>query len=589
MLLRKALWLAILGAGLAILAAFWLVARQRDARLPQTARSDSLPPQFNRALKDARRQVVRANFGPDSIRALARLYQANRLYDDAQACFAMIQAVSPGLNAHDHYYLADIAQNEGRLEDAATQLRAVEAEAPDYLPARLELANVLLKSGDFEGAEREYEGVLGVAAGQPQAMFGLARVDLHKGDDGAAVARLDKLMAQHPEMTSAAGLYAQVLDRLGRRERVAELTVRSRQRPEPEPEDPWLDALLTDCYDQQALGLKFEEFFTCGEADRAVPLLGRFEQLDPRSPIPHLLRGVSFSRVKDESAAVREFTQALQMGADPEKVCPHIAHSLLALGRAPEAVRILSEYHAKRPDSIPILTAYGDTVLATGDTKLGKTLLLDLLEKEPYLFDQNMSLARILWTEGDRDQAAVYLRRAADVSAKDTVSRSFLGEYYLGKGDPQAAIGPLEQVVDAGPARADADPRLRTMLYAAYMVAGESESARGQGALAVTKFFDRAIRLAPDNAAAYADKAKACAKLGQLSDAEAALQTLQTLQPRNPTVYLSLGDVLFEDGKREEARRNWQQAYDLTPERSTELRAALSSRLTAPAPEAALR
>jgi tetratricopeptide (TPR) repeat protein len=589
MLRRKALWLAVFGAGLAIVAAFWLVARQRDSRLPPTARSDTLPPQFNRALKDARRQVVRANFAPDSLRALARLYQANRLDDDARACFAMIQAGSPGLNAHDHYYLADIAQNVGMLEEAATQLRAVVAEAPDYLPARLGLGNVLLKSGNFEEAERAYEGVLSIAAGQPQAMFGLARMDLRRGDDGAAVARLDKLMSEHPEMTSAAGLYAQVLDRLGRRERVPELTARSRQRPEPELADPWLDALLVDCYDEQNLGLKFEEFFTRGEVDRALPLLARFEQLDPASPIPHVLKGVSFSRVKDETDAVKEFMQALQMGADPEKVCPHIAHSLLALGRAPEAVRILAEYHAKRPDSIEILTAYSDVVLAAGDTKLAQTLLEDLLAKEPHLFAQNMSLAMILWTAGDRDHAAECLRRAADVSVKDVVSRSFLAEYFLGKGDPYSAIGPLEQAVAQAKAQNVADPKLGTMLYAAYMLAGDSESARGQGERAVSQFYDRAIRLAPDNAAGYAGKAKACAKLGQLGEAEAALETLRTLQPRNPTVYLSLGDVLLEDGKREEARHNWQQAYDLAPDRSTELRAALSSRLAAPAPEAALR
>jgi tetratricopeptide (TPR) repeat protein len=579
MLRRKALWVAAVGLGLAVAGALYLGGRERESRLPRTARSSALPPAFNKALKEARRQVLRSNFAPDAVRALARLYHANRFYDEARACYGLVKADRAGLNARDHYYLADLAQDAGDLETAAAELGAVVAEAPDYLPARLALANVLLKSGQVEEAEKAYQAVLAVEAGQPQAMFGLARMELRRGDDAAAVARLDALMAAHPEMTSAAGLYAQVLDRLGRRDRVPEMTVRSRQRPEPEPDDPWLDALLADCYDKQSLGLKFEEFFACGEVDRAVPLLGRFEQLDPSSPIPHVLRGVSFSRVKDEADAVKEYSRALEMGADPEKVCPHIELSLVALGRAPEAARILSDYHGKRPDSIAILTAYSDAVLAEGDAVLARRLLEELLAREPYLFDQNMSLARILWTAGEHDQAAACLRRAAEVSPKDPVSRSFLAQYYLEKGDPDAAIGPLEQALAQGAPSREASQRLTTMLYGAYVLAGEAVAAKGEGERAVSHYYDQAIFLVPGNPAAYAGKAKACAKLGRLAEAEKALKTLLSLEPTNPTVYLSLGDVYSADGSRDDARQNWQKAYDLAPASYADLRAALRSRL----------
>lgn len=581
MLRRKALWLAVVCAGLAIAAALYLGNRRRESRLPPSVESAALPAPFRTALRQDRRQVLKANFAPDAVRALARLYQANRFYPEAQACYALLRADGVALNARDHYYLADIAQNQGDLETAAIELRTVEEEAPDYLPARLGLGNVLLKSGRVEEAEKEDTAILAIDAGQPQALFALARIDLRKGDDPAAVARLDSLMAGHPEMTSAAGLFAQVLDRLGRRDRVAELTVRSRQRPEPEPDDPWLDALLADCFDKQTLGLKFEEFFACGEVERALPLLGRFEELDPKSPIPHVLRGVSFSRVKDEADAVTEFKKALDMGADPEKVCPHIELSLVALKRAPEAAKILSDYHERRPDSIAILTAYSDAVLAEGDLTLARRLLEELLAREPNLFDQNMSLARILWTAGERDQAAVCLRRAADVSPKDTVSRVFLGQYYVEKREPEAALGPLEQALAQPAVSAEAADRLKTLLYGAYMLAGEAAASRGDGEGAVARDYDPAIRLLPANPAAYAGKAKVCAGLGRLAEAEKALERLVSLQSSNPTVYLSLGDVYNADGNRDAARENWRKAYELAPASYAELRAAIASRLNA--------
>ena len=276
-----------------------------------------------------------------------------------------------------------------------------------------------------------------------------------------------------------------------------------------------------------------------------------------------------------------EFKKALDMGADPEKVCPHIELSLVALKRAPEAAKILSDYHEKRPDSIAILTAYSDAVLAEGDLTLARRLLEELLAKEPHLFDQNMSLARILWTAGERDQAAVCLRRAAEVSPRDAVSRAFLGQYYVEKREPEAAIGPLEQALALPAVSSEATDHLRTLLYGAYMLAGDAAASRGDGEGAVARDYDPAIRLLPANPAAYAGKAKTCASLGRLADAEKALETLVSLQPSNPTVYLSLGDVYNADGKRDTARESWQKAYDLTPSTYAELRAAIASRLNA--------
>lgn len=111
------------------------------------------------------------------------------------------------------------------------------------------------------------------------------------------------------------------------------------------------------------------------------------------------------------------------------------------------------------------------------------------------------------------------------------------------------------------------------------MLDGETVSARGDGEGAVARDYDPAIRLLPANPAAYAGKAKACASLGRLAEAEKALEKLVSLQPSNPTVYLSLGDVYSADGNRQAARESWRKAYELAPANYTELRAALSSRL----------
>jgi tetratricopeptide (TPR) repeat protein len=576
---RAILWIALGGACLAILVAVSLVRRRSVPRLPAEARYGNLPALFNRALQGARDRVRDGGYDPEDLRALAHLYHANRLHEEARACYGIIAWASK-LTARDHYYLADIAQYEGDLDRAQTELRAVLETEPGYLPARLELADALFKSGRSDDAEKEYRAILAIEARQPQAMFGLARIELQRGADDAAIARLEDLMASHPEMTSGAGLLAQVFDRRGEAKRAAAMTEWSRQKPEPVPSDPWMDALLADCYDIQRLGLKFEEYFASGQVSLAVPLLGRVEELDPSSPIPQLLRGWTQARDHHDAEAVQEYRKALEKGGDPEKICPYLVESMLAMGSVGDAARLMAQYYAKKPDSIPILTAYAEVAVEQGDTDLVKTLLRKVVEREPYDYSANFNLARVLWASSDRDEAAACLMRIAEVKPADVASRALLGEYFLGKSDPASAIAPLEQAVAHESAQAPAYKNLSAMLYTAYVRAGNAAAGKGRFEDAVSAYYEKAIALLPGNPEAYADKAIASVQFREYRGAAEALERLASIQPRNPTVYLSLGDVEYQQGDAEKARRNWQRALDLAGDGNADLRNAINTRLS---------
>ena len=546
----------------------------REARLPAPVAYLERPAIFRLSLQQARSRVLSGGFRAADLRNLAHLYQANRLNEEAGVCYRLIADRQP----QDSYYLAEIAEDAGDLDEAAVQLELTIKGAPDYLPARLQLAEVLFKAGRQAEAEKAYQGVLAAVPDQPQAMFGLARIELQRKQDDAAIARLGALMLKHPEMTSGAALLAQVFDRRGEASRADAMTKWSRQKPEPVPADPWDDALLLDCYDIQRLGLKFEEYFTSGEIELALPLLGRVEALDPQSSIPPLLRGWSKARDHDDRGAVLEYRLALDRGGDPEKICPYLVQSLLALGETEAAAALLAEYHAKKPDSIPILISYADVVVRQGDTAKAKELLTLVVQREPFLTAANLSLARILWAEGQQDAAAQCLERVIKVSADDVASRATLAQYYLGRSEPQAAIGPLVEAVAI-----ERDPalgrNLTRMLYSAYLQAGEEAEAAGHGAAAVVDDYDKAAALLPEQPAAYALKAKACASLQELDEAAAALAKLSQLQPGNPTVLLSLGDIAKQQGRDAEAAANWRRALALAGDRVPALRAALLDRL----------
>jgi Flp pilus assembly protein TadD len=61
--------------------------------------------------------------------------------------------------------------------------------------------------------------------------------------------------------------------------------------------------------------------------------------------------------------------------------------------------------------------------------------------------------------------------------------------------------------------------------------------------------------------------------------AEQALEKMSALEPAEPMIQLSLGDVIYQAGDRDRAREHWQRALQLSPANATELRDALGLRL----------
>lgn len=570
----------VIGCGACLLAAVGLSAEMESVRseLPPVAHYGNLPEAFDQALRDAAGKIGVPAQNPEGVRALARLYHANRLFAEAKVCYRVIAATPPGLTGRDYYYLADIAQNENDLSSAEMELRAVLQTAPTYIPARLSLADALFKSGEPEQAGKEYAAILAIEANQPQASLGMARIELQQGDDDAAVARLDELMAGHPESASGAALLAQVLDRRGETDRAVALAQSSHQKPEQPPADPWKNALLVDCYDVQRLSITFEEYFKTGKMDEATPLLDRLAVLDPNGPITKMFAGFSHAKTLQHVAAVREYYEALGRGGDPEKIAPLLVGSLLAIGKVDEAADLMADLYAKMPASSPIAKAYAEVALRKNDEKLSRELLAKILEKEPYLQSQNMNLAKILWAAGERDAAAKYLQRITSVYANDVPSRGLLGEYFLSKHDPVSAIAPLEQGLKYVVAKTPAQKSLTTMLGTAYLQAGNGAAEKADFVRAID-YYEKAAQLNPADLDAFAGVANAGVVLKQFHRAAGALEKMASLQPDDPAIHLSLGDVLYQDGNATEARRHWGKALQLDPDGETEMRNALNDRL----------
>jgi Flp pilus assembly protein TadD len=169
----------------------------------------------------------------------------------------------------------------------------------------------------------------------------------------------------------------------------------------------------------------------------------------------------------------------------------------------------------------------------------------------------------------------------ATVYATDVASRALLGEYYLGKSDPVAAIAPLEEASAYVSAGTPVQQNLVALLATAYLQAG-NRAAEKEVWTEAADYYEKLSRAAPAELQGYAGCANACVQLRQFARAARALEKMASLEPGNPTIFLSLGDVLHQDGRDEAARRNWTKAKGLVAAGDNELMAALERRLNGP-------
>ncbi|HEY1764502.1 MAG TPA: tetratricopeptide repeat protein [Opitutaceae bacterium] len=565
-------------AAIGLAAALIVMRRPGRPRLPASARYESLPSSFSAALEQARRKAEEPSGNGDATRDLARLYQANRLYPEAKACFAVVAAGPGGLTPKDHYLLAAIAEDESDLGAAEVELKATLAADPRYRPARLQLAEVFFKTGRPDEAAKEYQRVLSSEPDQTQAAFGLARIELQQGDETDAIDRLSRVMAKHPDSASAAALLANLEGRRGNTAEAAALKARSEETHEPIPSDPWLGGLLVDCYDLQRLGIAFEQLRLTGQIDQALPLLNRLQDLDPNGWIAPMLRGWSLKEAGRYPDAVAQYREALSKGGDPERICPLLAATLLTEHKPEEAESMLAGYRAKFPHSQPILLSSSEVAVWLKDRPLARSLLTEVLRTEPYLYMPNMSLFQLLWNEGQRDAAAECLKRVVLVYPGDLDARGLLAQYYMEKSDPWSAIAPLEQAVAVAPPKDERRERLTKMLDTAYLTAGSLEAARGRYADAVS-YAEKSIRFVPDGVRGYALKANVCRRMRDFKGAAEALNKLASVKPGDPSVELSLGDSLYQEGDRDAARTHWEHALQAAPANASDLRNAISLRL----------
>lgn len=182
-----------------------VVAASSAAGLQQTLpelRLDELPAAIRTGIQDAVDEARRHPDDPSAVGRVGMLLHAYDQHRSAESCYRAAHALDP--RAVSWAYLLGIEQAKlGHYAEAAESLRRAVTSNPDYLPARIQLADMLLTAGDLDASLAEYAALVREVPDLAIAHYGLGRVATMRRDVKAAVAHYQRAVEISPQFGTA--------------------------------------------------------------------------------------------------------------------------------------------------------------------------------------------------------------------------------------------------------------------------------------------------------------------------------------------------------------------------------------------------
>jgi tetratricopeptide (TPR) repeat protein len=134
--------------------------------------------------------------------ALAMVLDTYEQYSLAEVCYQRAHLLDP--KSFDWTYdLGYVLFKEGKYNQAADALREALQLKPDYVPAKLKLAESLFSGHEVEAAGKVYQEVVRQDAQNAEAWYGLGRVQAAQGDSKSAAVSLAKACERFPNYGAA--------------------------------------------------------------------------------------------------------------------------------------------------------------------------------------------------------------------------------------------------------------------------------------------------------------------------------------------------------------------------------------------------
>ncbi|WNG19844.1 tetratricopeptide repeat protein [Cystobacter fuscus] len=288
----------------------------------------------------------------------------------------------------------------------------------------------LVKQGKPEEAIREFERALAHDAQDGNALLGLARLRLSRGENDAGRALLRRLLKVEPEHAEAQVHLARLDAAAGDEKALAVL----RKLAASKDADAFVllnlgQALLTrgrfeDAAEafERALRLQPEESSVLlslgiarqgqGKGEQALQHFQKATEVNPSDYQAPLLAARLLVHQGQFNRALTLMKQALERVPDKAELYPELIQLYLLMGETKGAMRVAAEFRTHSPRNAAAAYLHGLTNMMMGYTQEAERLLNASLSLDPKGIDARLALANMRRTEGDQVGALKWLEEA---------------------------------------------------------------------------------------------------------------------------------------------------------------------------------
>ncbi|MEE8524766.1 MAG: tetratricopeptide repeat protein, partial [Thermoanaerobaculia bacterium] len=371
---------------------------------------------YYRGLRSELRRLLEEDAGDTELAAavgkLGLWFHVHLNYRDAVEAYALAEALDPS-DAAWPYRLGHAARSLGDSTAAAAAWARTLERRPDYLPARIQLAELALAQGDLDNATAHLQAASELAGDHPRVLVGRGEVALQQGDDDGALRLFTAAAEARPESRRARYGLGLAYRELGRmREAQQQLTA-----AQGSDKDPFLgldDPLLA------AVGKSDTSSMKLWRQGRAALADGRPE------------------------AAARWFEEALQEAPDRVDYRVDLGTALAQAGRTDEAADAYRQALSRDPghDGARI----GLATLYTRDRRYAEaeTEYRTVLEQHPRHPAAHLHLAHLLRLRQDLAGAGDHYEIALEIDPRNESARFWRAWTLHLRGDSRAALAALE-------------------------------------------------------------------------------------------------------------------------------------------------
>jgi tetratricopeptide (TPR) repeat protein len=349
-------------------------------------------------------QRARSWFKPaDGLAELARLYHANGLLGQAGEAYRVLMDVDPR-EARWPYLRADILAGYGQLDEAVPLLRRAVSLAPEYAPARSRLDEALLKINQPAETARTRGAVPSVGGGA-------------SGATNAPASR------------------------------------------EGKPADPWLDDLLSDCYDAYRLRVAAASAQDTALAER---WLARATHVAPQDAAAYRQWGDLLTKTGDYPRAREHLERAVELGPKEADNWAYLLRLLDLAGDTAAGDRALASGLMHCPQSPSLHLERGRRLKRAGQFEPALVAFETSRRLRPQDIDAYVELSGVYFRLERVDEGIAALRAALQVEPAHPVALSTLAFCAIGIGDKATAQQALHDArAQPRVARTDLDQLIR--------------------------------------------------------------------------------------------------------------------------------